>query len=374
MTALDVLTPTVAPDVAGRADRVRAALDGRTLLVTDLVNIRWLTGFTGSSAWLVVAPDRMVLGTDGRYRDRAAAELGIAGVDAEIVVTLDRDAQRAATVAALVGAREVAADPAVLSHTQWTDLAGDVPLVELRGAVEAARRRKDAGEIDRIAIACRIADAALARVAPRLGDGLTEVDVRDELEVLMRRFGADGPSYATIVASGPSNAARPHHEPERRVIVDGDTVVIDVGALVDGYHSDMTRSYVVGDPTVDQQRWYDLVLEAQLAGLATVRAGVAARDVDAAARGCFEQAGMADDYLHSTGHGVGLLIHEDPFESRTSQQELLAGDVVTVEPGLYRLGFGGVRIEDLVVVTDTGCQILTTTPKDTPCLPSPPTT
>ena len=168
--------------------------------------------------------------------------------------------------------------------------------------------------------------------------------------------------------------------------MEGDTVVIDVGALVDGYHSDMTRSYVVGDPTAEQQEIYDLVLEAQLAGLQAVSEGVAARDVDAACRDIFDEAGHVEWYLHGTGHGVGLLIHEDPFHSRTSTQELLVGDVVTVEPGLYRSGFGGFRIEDLVVVTESGCRILTETPKDThachhdptieerPCLPSRPTT
>ena len=188
----------------------------------------------------------------------------------------------------------------------------------------------------------------------------------------MRRLGADGPSYDTIVASGPDNAARPHHAPGTRRIVEGDTVVIDVGALVDGYHSDMTRSYVVGDPTAEQQEIYDLVLEAQLAGLGAVREGVAARDVDAVCRDIFDDAGHLDWYLHGTGHGVGLLIHEDPFHSPTSTQELLDGDVVTVEPGLYRSGFGGFRVEDLVVVTESGCRILTETPKESPCLPSRP--
>jgi Xaa-Pro aminopeptidase len=228
--------------------------------------------------------------------------------------------------------------------------------------------------VARIAAAAGIADAALAQVAPLLADQPTEADVRDELEYRMRRLGASGPSYDTIVASGPENAARPHHAPGARRIVAGDTVVIDVGALVDGYHSDMTRSYVVGDPTPEQADVYELVLSAQLAGLAAVRSGVAARDVDATCRNVFAAAGRADWYLHGTGHGVGLLIHEDPFHHRASTQQLEAGDVVTVEPGLYRAGFGGFRVEDLVVVDDDGCRILTHSPKDAPCLPSRPTT
>src|SRR5690606_37309039 len=211
---------------------------------------------------------------------------------------------------------------------------------------EDARRVKDAGELARIAAACGCADRALAEVAPMLAARPTEADVRNELEYRMRRHGADGPSYDTIVAGGPQHAARPHHQAGERVIDEGDTVVIDVGALVDGYHSDMTRSLVVGDPTAEQQRLYELLLGIQLAGLGAVRAGAAARDVDAACRGLVAEAGYAEWYLHSTGHGVGLLIHEDPFESPVSNAELRCGDVVTVEPGLYRVGFGGFRIED----------------------------
>ncbi len=149
--------------------------------------------------------------------------------------------------------------------------------------------------------------------------------------------------------------------------------MIDVGSLVDGYHSDMTRSYVIGEPTATQRELYELLLEIQLAGLAAVGAGVAAKDVDAACRSMALEGGYGDWFLHSTGHGVGLLIHEEPYESTASESDLLVGDVVTVEPGLYRVGFGGFRIEDLVEVTETGCRILTESPKDTPCPPSPPT-
>ncbi len=357
-----------------RADRVRARFDEPALLVTNLTNVRWLTGFTGSNGWVAVLPDRLVLGTDGRYRDRAEAELADAGVDAEILTGFTRAEQHEQLVGTLRGIPQVGAEAATLTHAAWTSLAAEIDIVPSDGHIEAERRVKDIGEVARIAEAARIADGALAVVAPLLGDAPTEVDIRDELDHRMRRLGAAGPSYDTIVASGPDNAARPHHEPGTRRIVEGDTVVIDVGALVDGYHSDMTRSYVVGDPTGEQQEIYDLVLEAQLAGLQAVDAGVAARDVDAVCRDIFEAAGHLEWYLHGTGHGVGLLIHEDPFHSRTSTQELLVGDVVTVEPGLYRSGFGGFRVEDLVVVTESGCRILTATPKDSPCLPSRPTT
>jgi len=202
----------------------------------------------------------------------------------------------------------------------------------------------------------------------------TEADVRTELEYRMRRNGADGPSYDTIVASGPQNAARPHHNTGDRTIGEGDTVIIDVGALVDGYHSDMTRTFVVGAADARQNEIYDVVRDAQAAGLSAVRSGVAAADVDAACRAVFRHAGLEDWFIHGTGHGVGLDIHEDPFSSPVSTAELLVGDVVTVEPGLYRDGFGGVRIEDLVAVTATGCELLTHLSKDAPCLPSLPTT
>ncbi len=358
---------------AGRTDRVRARLDVAALIVTEPHDIRWLTGFRGSTGWVVLLPDRTLLITDRRYGERAAAETAPAD-DVEVVVGTDRPDLRARLVAALAGVGRVGAQASHLSHAVWEDWAADLPLEPVDGAVAAERRSKDRGEIARIELAARIADRALAEVAPRLGETPTELDVRHELEYLMRRFGAEGPSYDTIVASGPEHAARPHHGAERRTITEGDTVVIDVGALVDGYHSDMTRSYVIGTVSPRQQEIYDLVATAQAAGLAAVGPGVATRDVDAACRAVFAAAGFADWYLHATGHGVGLQIHEEPFHAPTSTAELLLGDVVTVEPGLYRAGFGGVRIEDLVEVTPSGQRTLTETPKDAPCLPSPPTT
>jgi Xaa-Pro aminopeptidase len=373
MDLLDDLPPIA---YAGRADRVRARLDAErfaALAVTDLTNVRWLTGFTGSNGSVAVLPDRLVLVTDGRYRDRAADELSAAGVDAEIIVGFTQAEQHDAFVKALSGLGPIGAEARSLTYAKWRTLRADLELVASADEIEDERRVKDAGEIARIVAACRSADAALAEVAPLLGDGTTEAEIRTELEYRMRRHGADGASYDTIVASGPDHSARPHHRPGNRTIVEGDTVVIDVGALVDGYHSDMTRSYVIGQPTAAQRELYEFLLEIQLAGLAAVRPGVAARDVDAACRSMAVDGGYGDWFLHSTGHGVGLLIHEDPYQSPASGSHLRVGDVVTVEPGLYRVGFGGFRIEDLVEVTETGCRILTASPKDSPCPPSPPT-
>jgi Xaa-Pro aminopeptidase len=360
---------------AGRPDAVRAALDGRTLLVSTPSNIRWITGFGGTLAWVVLAPDRVTLVTDGRYEERAAADLARAGVAADVAAARTRPALRELVVATAGTDGTVLAEAANLSHAAWTDLAKDLTLEPDDGTITALRRIKDEGELARIARAAEIADAALGEVAPMLGERPTERDVRDELDQRMRRRGADGLSYEPIVASGPELAARPHHETGRRTIVEGDTVIIDVGALVDGYHSDMTRTYVVGEPGDEQLELYELVRTAQQAGLDAVAPGVAGRDLDAACRRVFEEAGYGDWFLHGTGHGVGLDIHEAPFAAKAGTEDVLVeGDVVTVEPGLYRGGFGGIRIEDLVTVTPSGCRLFTHLPKDSPCLPSPPTT
>ncbi len=362
---------------AGRIEALRDRAEERGfdgVLVSDLTNVRWLTGFTGSNGKVVVRGAGATLVTDGRYRDRAADELAAAGVDCDVEVGFTHAEQHELLVRAAGGLDQIGAEATSLTHRQWTTIAADVPIEPVGGLVSEGRRRKDAGEIARIEFACRCADAALAEVAPMLGDGLTEADVRMELEYRMRRHGADGPSYDTIVASGPEHAARPHHHASHRTIVEGDTVVIDVGALVDGYHSDMTRSYVVGEPTDEQLEIYEFLRIVQQAGLDAVRADLGARELDAACRDLIAEGGYADWFIHSTGHGVGLLIHEDPFASTASTQTLVAGDVVTVEPGLYRVGFGGFRIEDLVEVTSNGCRVLTESPKDAPCPPSPPTT
>jgi Xaa-Pro aminopeptidase len=258
-------------------------------------------------------------------------------------------------------------------HVQYTAALPAV-LVPTTGAVEAERRHKDPQEIEAIAAACRIADETLAEVVPMLVPGVTEAEVRNRLEFRMRELGASGPSYDTIVATGPRNAALPHHRPTPTPLESGHTVIIDVGALVDGYHSDMTRTFLIGEASSLQQELYDLVLSAQQAGVAAVTAGLSVKELDGICRGIITDAGYGDWFSHGTGHGVGLLIHEDPFVNRAGDAILQDGDVVTVEPGVYREGFGGIRVEDLVVVTNHGCRVLTASPKDSPCLPFPPTT
>jgi Xaa-Pro aminopeptidase len=333
------------------------------LLFTDLVDVRWLTGFTGSNGWAVVTADELVLGTDGRYGERARAETASCG--ATVIAETSRAKLHDRLVESTASCRRVGLDPSSTSHADWQRLAADIALEPTDSLVGRQRQVKDDAEIERMAAAAVAADAALAEVEPILfatvDVPVTEADVRNELEYRMRLHGADDRSYDTIVASGPDHAARPHHEATGRRIVEGDTVIIDVGALVDGYHSDMTRSYVIGEPTGEQREVYALVEASHAAGVAALRPGISARDLDSVCRDVFAEAGRLGWYLHGTGHGVGLQIHESPFHSQVSEEVIIAGNVVTVEPGLYRVGFGGFRIEDLLVVTETGSRPLTHT-------------
>ncbi len=334
------------------------------LLFTDLVDVRWLTGFTGSNGWAVLTASELILGTDGRYGERARAETASSG--ARVIAETSRAKLHERLLESLAAADRVGLDPASTSHSEWRRLAGDIVLEPTDSIVGLQRQIKDAAEIERMTAAAAAADAALAEVEPILfatvDSPVTEADIRNELEYRMRLHGADDRSYDTIVASGPDHAARPHHEATHRTIVEGDTVIIDVGALVEGYHSDMTRSYVIGEPTAEQRDVYALVEASHAAGVAALRPGISARELDTVCRDVFDEAGRLDWYLHGTGHGVGLVIHESPFHSQASEEVIVAGNVVTVEPGLYRVGFGGFRVEDLLVVTETGSRPLTHTP------------
>ncbi|MEK7425662.1 MAG: Xaa-Pro peptidase family protein [Actinomycetota bacterium] len=364
-------------DVKARADRVRAGFEGIDgLVVTDLTNLRWLTGFSGSNGLGVVLPDEIVIVTDGRYGDQAVQQMAVSGCSGRVEV--GRTAAAITGVAARVVASlgRVGFESAHLSHQRFVELVAALQpeLVATVGLVEAGRRTKDRAEIERIQQACAIADHALADVGPTIAPGCTEVEVRNALEQRMRELGAAGPSYETIVATGPVDAALPHHRPTPTPIEVGHTLVVDVGALVDGYHSDMTRSFVIGRPTALQQEVYEVVLAAQTAGVDAVRPGLDVRELDAVCRDIVTAAGFGTWFTHGTGHGVGLAIHEDPFVNASAIWVLQEGDVVTVEPGVYRGGFGGIRVEDLVEVTSSGGRTMTRSPKDTPCLPSAPTT
>jgi Xaa-Pro aminopeptidase len=357
-------------DVAGRLPKLRARLDEaacEALLVTNLVNIRYLTGFTGSAALLLVLPDELVFTSDGRYKFQSAEQLAAAGIDATIEIGGPAEQQKA------IGAAATAVTRLGLEATNvsWSrqrafdaDWFPSSELVPTEGLVETLRRVKDDGEVARISEACRIADDALSATKHLLAEGVTEVEFSLALDFEIRRLGASGNSFETIVAAGP-NGAKPHARPSERKIEPGELVVLDFGSTVDGYCSDMTRTLCVGEPRSDTlKRMVEVVAASQRAGVEAVRAGAECAAVDKACRDVIAEAGWADAFLHSTGHGVGLDIHEAPGVGTTSTDTLAAGYVVTVEPGVYLPEHGGVRIEDTVVVTDAGCDLLTNSTKD----------
>jgi Xaa-Pro dipeptidase len=332
-------------------------------LVTRLVNVRYLSGFTGSNGALLVAPGVTVLATDGRYETQVAQQ----APDVELVIEREV-ATKLAAVAAGRGLRRVGFeghDVTVELHGELREIASGLELVPLGRAVERLRAVKDDEEIALVAEACAIADQAFAELLPGLRPGRTERDVAAELESRMHRHGADAPSFDTIVASGP-NSAVPHHRAADRELAAGELLKFDFGALRGGYHSDMTRTVVLGPLASWQRDLYRLVAEAQLAGSAAVASGVNTADVDKAARDVIDRAGRGDRFVHGIGHGVGLEIHEAPSLSQESTDRLEPAMVVTVEPGVYLPGTGGVRIEDTVVVSAAGGEprVLTTTTKE----------
>jgi Xaa-Pro aminopeptidase len=356
-------------DVAGRAARLRPLLAEAgvdALLVTHLANVRYLTGFTGSSAMLLVTGDTMVFTSDGRYRTQAGEQLAAAGVDAQIEIGTTVAAQRDALAAVLAPASRLGLEAHAVTWAQQRDLARTLTgheLVPTDGLVERLRLVKEPGEVARIRAACAIADDALGALLPRLADRPTERDFALDLEVEMRRRGASGNSFDPIIASGP-NGAKPHARPSTRRIEPGELIVIDFGCIVDGYCSDMTRTVSVGDPGPEARHVWDVVRESQWAGREAVRAGADCAAVDQACREIIVAAGWGDSFVHGTGHGVGLEIHEAPRVAASARDTLEPGSVVTVEPGVYLPGVGGVRIEDTVVVTPDGSDPLTEFPKD----------
>jgi len=359
-----------------RLTSLRARLDAAevdALLVTALPNVRYLTGFTGSAGVLLVTGSGDPLAhlvTDGRYRTQADEQLVAAGVHGAVELTVggvqaQRQALAARARAVSVRRLGLEADHVTWSsQRRWTeDLAPAVP-VATSGVVEALRQVKDSGELARMERAAAIADAALGEVLSLLGERRREDEVALALDTAMRRLGAEDRAFETIIASGP-NAAKPHARPSARTIVPGDPVVVDFGAIFDGYRSDMTRTFCVGgEPAETLARVFEVVGAAQAAGVAVVRAGVATGDVDKACRDLIADAGWAEAFEHGTGHGVGLDIHEAPALGPGSTAILGADVVVTVEPGVYLAGIGGVRVEDTVVVTADGCHTLTRFPKD----------
>ncbi len=359
---------TAADRAADRRTALRSLLPAAgvdALLVTDLVNVRYLTGFTGSNGALLLHADsdaRSRFGTDGRYRTQAAAEVP------DLAVVEDRATALAlAALAGELGATALGFESDAVTVDAHAALAqaAPVPLHRAPGLTAGLRAIKDETEVDALRTACAAADAALADLlaAGGLAPGRTEREVALDLETRMRGHGAQGPAFATIVAAG-EHSAVPHHRPTDAELRRGDLVTLDFGALVGGYHSDTTRTLVLGPAAGWQRDLHDLVAAAQLAGRAALAPGADVVAVDAAARGVVERAGRGEEFLHGLGHGVGLEIHEAPALSPRGTGALAAGMTVTVEPGVYLAGRGGVRIEDTLVVRAGGPELLTLTARD----------
>ncbi|WAC55306.1 aminopeptidase P family protein [Gordonia sp. SL306] len=350
-------------DYRARRDRVRTALarlnePADAVVVTDLVNVRYLTGFTGSNGAVLIwaddaAADRIC--TDGRYLTQVAEQAG----DLQAVISRDVLTELA-THARRVGARSIGFEADAVTVAAHRALVGrlaeqDGPAAELvgcSGLVQEFRKIKDAGEVELLRRACAIGDQGLAAIIDRgvIRAGVSEREVARALEWEMYALGADDIAFETIVAAG-ANSAVPHHRPTDAILADGDFVKIDFGAVVGGYHSDMTRTYVLSHAADWQREIYELVATAQAAGRAALHPGAELRDIDAAARSVITDAGHGDHYVHGLGHGVGLEIHEAPGIGSLATGTLPCGAAVTVEPGVYLPGRGGVRIEDTLVVT-----------------------
>lgn len=359
-------------DFAARRARVVAALDGEdaadALLVTTPQNIRYLTGFSGSAGVLLLGADGSArFATDSRYTEQIKTEL-----EASVRTFITRQyaaevvADFAGSGAVVIGYEDTDLTVAVLERLR-TQLDGPatVRLEARSGLVEQCRRVKDGAEIEAVATACAAADAAWEALleAGQIAAGRTERQVAADLEWHMRRNGSDGVSFDTIVAAGP-NGALPHYHAGDRELAAGDLVVVDFGCYIDGYASDCTRTVAIGALDDWAREIYQVTLEAQLQASQQVLAGADCAAVDAVARDIITAAGYGEQFGHSLGHGVGLDVHEAPGLATTSTSTLLDGDIVTVEPGIYLPGRGGVRIEDTLVVTDGAPRVLTRTSKE----------
>jgi Xaa-Pro aminopeptidase len=356
------ISPALASEVAERlaALRARAAeLGGDAIVLSRPSDVRWASGFTTpEDAKVVVTPDAAVLVTDDRYRVQAAHE---SALEARMIagrtwveVAIDLLAERTPVVQA--------------DHLTWhaARTMGDalahapVPAIDLTRPLRLVKTER---EVDRLREAARLTDAAFDHVlSGAVRVGAREVDVAIELDRFVRQNGGDGLAFEAIVAGGP-RSAMPHGVASTRTLERGDLVTLDFGAKVDGYHADMTRAVALGPVAEPLRSWFDAVLEAQVAAVAAVRPGLSGVDADAIARSRLAAAGLADRFTHSLGHGTGLDIHEGPALSHRSKDVLAPGMVVTIEPGVYDAAVGGLRIEDLVLVTDEGHEVLSRSPK-----------
>ncbi|HUS93554.1 MAG TPA: aminopeptidase P family protein [Patescibacteria group bacterium] len=352
-------------DFSNRLDLVRSKLadwEVDAILITNNNNRRWLSGFSGSAGLLLVSEDKAWLGTDSRYWEQAEEQ----APGFELFRFKGRPDVVMLDFVKLAGEVRIGfeADHVTVSRYDKLNSLDGVTWISIENILSQFRQRKDEGEIITIQAAAKITDVAMAMVNSLAHPGITERDLAWKLEMAMREAGATGLAFPVIVASG-SNSARPHHEPGDRPLTMGDSIIIDMGAEVDGYCSDMTRSFFLGDESDEQfDRIYNIVLEAEQNAIQKMRGGMTGKEIDSFAREIISDAGFGDEFGHSLGHGLGLEVHEQPNLSPLAEDMIIvAGAVVTVEPGIYIPGWGGVRIEDLVQVTKNGVNMLSACPK-----------
>jgi Xaa-Pro aminopeptidase len=344
----------VAERVSERVERLRASLE-EPLLVTTGVNVRYLTGLKSSNVALLVDEERVLLFTDFRYAEAARALEGVEFVQSQRVLLK--------TVAETLDGR-VGFEASAVTYDGWQTLRdGGLELVPQRGLVERLRAVKDESELAAIREAARITDATYAAFAEERFVGRTERDLAWRMEQLFHEHGGQGVAFEIIVGSGPTGAL-PHGPPTDRVVEPNTTVVVDAGCVFRAYNSDCTRTFATGDLPDDLAQAYEICLQGQLVGLDAMRAGVSGAEADAAARRVIDDAGLGEKFGHGLGHGVGLLVHEAPTARPESTNVLEPGNVITCEPGIYLEGRGGVRIEDLVVITDDEPEVLSAYTKE----------
>jgi Xaa-Pro aminopeptidase len=336
-----------------RVQQLRALVQ-EPLLVSAAVNVRYLTGFESTNAAALIEPERVRLFTDFRYAERARSVEGVEFEETKRYLYSDL-AERLP--------ERVAFEADALTFANYEFLReGGIELVPRRGLVESLRAVKEPEELEAIRRATDVTNATYERLAEEQFAGRTEKELAWRMEQLFHDLGADGLAFPVDIAAGPT-AASPHAVPGGRVVEKGDLVLVDAGAMLEGYCSDCTRTLAVGGISDSRREIYEIVRQAEQAGLEAIRPGVSGRDADVAARAVIEDAGYGENFGHGLGHGVGLLVHEAPVLRLESEDVLAAGNVVTVEPGIYLSGVGGIRIEDLVMVTEDGCDVLTAFPK-----------
>jgi len=332
------------------------------ILITQPENRRYLSGFTGSTGVLLISQYQAILATDFRYYEQVEKQ----APDFELAKVAGRFETILPELVRHVAARRVGFESAHLTveqHQQWQEVAEGFELASTNELVKGIRAVKDEDELSKIKKAIALADQAIAHIVGFIEPGLTEKEVAWELEVFMRTHGAEKLAFNTIVGSGP-NGAMPHATVSERVIRAGKPIVIDLGAVIDGYNSDLTRTICAGRPDDKFREIYDIVLEAQLTAEQSIRPGMTGKQADDIARQVIEKAGYGENYGHGLGHGVGLAVHEKPGVGRLSEDVLEPGMVFTVEPGIYLPGWGGVRIEDIVVMREDGVEVLTQASKE----------